>query len=270
MRTLVQLLLAVVVLSVTVTEQPWRIESSAVSLPLSSAVTSLLPAQGAEVGVAHPIVVTLRGPIALANRQAAERSLAITSSPAMTGRFEWLESNVVQWVPDHYWPAHSVVALSVGGRLAQFKTGPAVVGVADISEHTFTVTVDGVSEGSPIPLPAPHHLPHLGEEGVLLASMGRPDYPTPVGSYTVLSKDRSVTMDSSSVGIPVDAPDGYRLTVDHAVRITRRGLYVHSAPWAVNAMGLENVSHGCISLIPAAAEWYFNTVEVGDPVIVQE
>ena len=42
------------------------------------------------------------------------------------------------------------------------------------------------------------------------ASMGRPEYPTPVGTYTVLSKERSVVMDSSSVGIPVDAPDGDR------------------------------------------------------------
>ena len=100
--------------------------------------------------------------------------------------------------------------------------------------------------------------------------MGRPEYPTPVGTYPVLSKDRDVIMDSSSVGIPVDAPDGYRLTVDYAVRITGRGLYVHSAPWAVNSMGFENVSHGCISLSPAEAEWYFNTVHVGDPVIVQD
>jgi hypothetical protein len=30
------------------------------------------------------------------------------------------------------------------------------------------------------------------------------------------------------------------------------------------------VSHGCISLSPEDAEWYFNTVNVGDPVIVQE
>ena len=52
------------------------------------------------------------------------------------------------------------------------------------------------------------------------ASMGRPEYPTPVGTYTVLSKERSVTMDSSSVGIPVDAPDGYLLKVDYAVRIS--------------------------------------------------
>jgi len=79
-----------------------------------------------------------------------------------------------------------------------------------------------------------------------------------------------VKMDSSSVGIPVDAPDGYLLDVDYAVRFTHRGLFVHSAPWAVPSMGLDNTSHGCISLIPAAAEWYFNTVRVGDPVIVQE
>jgi lipoprotein-anchoring transpeptidase ErfK/SrfK len=77
-------------------------------------------------------------------------------------------------------------------------------------------------------------------------------------------------MDSSSVGIPLDAPDGYRLAVDYAVRISSRGLYVHSAPWAVNAMGFQNTSHGCISLSPAEAEWYFNNVNVGDPVIVQE
>ena len=105
---------------------------------------------------------------------------------------------------------------------------------------------------------------------MLPASMGRPEFPTPVGNYTVLSKDRSVLMDSSSVGIPVDDPDGYLLKVDYAVRITRHGLFVHSAPWAVQSLGLENVSHGCISLSPEDAEWYYNTVNVGDPVIVEE
>ena len=54
------------------------------------------------------------------------------------------------------------------------------------------------------------------------------------------------------------------------MRITGRGLYVHSAPWALNSLGYENVSHGCISLSPEDAEWYFNTVDVGDPVIVQD
>ena len=45
---------------------------------------------------------------------------------------------------------------------------------------------------------------------------------------------------------------------------------MHSAPWAVTSLGLENVSHGCISLSPEDAEWYYNTVNIGDPIIVQE
>jgi lipoprotein-anchoring transpeptidase ErfK/SrfK len=158
----------------------------------------------------------------------------------------------------------------VGGRKTEFATGPAVIGVADISAHTFTVTIDGIDSGPPSALPAPHHRPHWGEPGVFPASMGRPDYPTPVGIYPVLGKERDVTMDSSSVGIPVDAPDGYLLDVEWAVRITSRGLFVHSAPWAVNSLGYDNVSHGCISLSPEDAEWYYDTVNVGDPVIVQE
>jgi lipoprotein-anchoring transpeptidase ErfK/SrfK len=194
----------------------------------------------------------------------------VKSTPAMNGKFEWLENNVVQWVPNRYWPAHSTIALSVGSLRTDFETGPLVLGIADIEDHTFTVSVDGVQADTPTPLPAPHHRPHMGEEGVMPASMGRPNYPTPVGSYTVLSKDRSVVMDSSSVGIPVDDPDGYRITVDYAVRISGHGLYVHSAPWALASMGRENVSHGCVSLSPTDAEWYFNAVNVGDPVIVQE
>jgi lipoprotein-anchoring transpeptidase ErfK/SrfK len=233
-------------------------------------IASVLPAQDAVVGVAHPVVVTFKAPVA--DRRAAESALAIRSVPAMTGRFEWLENTVVQWLPDQFWPAHSTVSLSMRGGLAttNFRTGPAVVGVANISDHTFTVTIDGVDAGPPTQLPAPHHRPRWGEQGVFPASMGRPQYPTPVGMFTVLAKERDVMMDSSSVGIPVNSPDGYLLDVEYAVRFTQRGLFVHSAPWAVNSMGFENVSHGCIGLSSEDAEWYFDTVNVGDPIIVRE
>ena len=232
------------------------------------AIASVLPTPREVVGVAHPVVVTFSAPVA--DKRAAELAMDIKSAPAMTGKFQWLDNRVVQWMPDRFWPAHSTVALSVGGRTTELVTGPKVVGVANISDHTFTVSIDGVDAGPPSELPAPHHRPHWGEPGVFPASMGRPEYPTPVGTYTVLSKERDVVMDSSSVGIPVDAPDGYLLDVDYAVRITSRGLFVHSAPWAVNSLGYENISHGCISLSPEDAEWYYNTVNVGDPVIVQE
>ncbi len=76
-------------------------------------------------------------------------------------------------------------------------------------------------------------------------------------------------MDSRTIGIPLEDPEGYRLTVDHAVRITSGGVYVHSAPWSLGSQGYANVSHGCINLSPDNASWYFNTVRIGDPVVVQ-
>jgi lipoprotein-anchoring transpeptidase ErfK/SrfK len=268
MRAVVRCVLAVIGIAATVVVGPAGVSLAAVNQSQNFAIASVLPTRGEVVGVAHPVVVTFSAPVA--NRHAAERVIEVKSAPAMTGKFEWLDNHVVQWVPDRFWPAHTTVALSVDGQSTEFKTGPSVVGVASISQHTFKVSIDGVETGPPPALPAPHHRPHWGEQGVLPASMGRAEYPTPVGTYTVLSKERSVTMDSSSVGIPVDAPDGYLLTVDYAVRISSRGLFVHSAPWAVNSLGYDNVSHGCISLSPEDAEWYYNTVHVGDPVIVQE
>jgi lipoprotein-anchoring transpeptidase ErfK/SrfK len=259
---------AVLVIAAVAVAEPDGVSLTAADMSFRYAIASVQPARGGVVGVAHPVVVTFKEPIT--DRAAAERAIGIRTTPARTGRYEWIDDDTVQWVPDRYWPAHSTVALSAGNQTAAFDTGPAVVGVASISKHTFTVTVDGLEAGPPSALPAPHHRPFWGQQGVFPASLGRPEYPTPVDTYTVLSKERSITMDSSSVGIPVTDPDGYLITVDYAVRITSRGLFVHSAPWAVNALGYENVSHGCISLSPEDAEWYYNTVNVGDPVIVEE
>jgi lipoprotein-anchoring transpeptidase ErfK/SrfK len=268
MRQGIRCVLAMIGASTLVAAAPAGTSMAAATASREPTVASVLPALGEVVGVAHPVVVTFSSPVA--DRLAAERSVDVTSSPAMTGKYEWLDATSVQWVPDRFWPAHSTIALSMGRFKTEFATGAAVIGVADLSAHTFTVRIDGVDAGPPSAVPTPHHRPHWGEPGVLPASMGRAEYPTPVGTYTVLGKDRSVYMDSSSVGIPVSAPDGYQMDVDWAVRITTRGLFVHSAPWAVNSMGYENVSHGCINLSPEDAEWYFNTVNVGDPVIIQE
>lgn len=265
MRQVFRCVLAVIGASTLVAAAPAATSMAAATVPT---IASVLPARGEVVGVAHPVVMTFSTPVA--DRLATERSLDVTSTPAMTGTYEWLSPTSVQWVPDKFWPAHSTVALSMGRYKTEFVTGAEVIGTADLTAHTFTVRIDGVDTGPPSEVPTPHHRPHWGEPGVLPASMGRAEYPTPVGTYTVLGKDRTVFMDSSSVGIPVSAPDGYQMDVDFAVRITSRGLFVHSAPWAVNSMGYENVSHGCINLSPEDAEWYYNTVNVGDPVIIQE
>jgi lipoprotein-anchoring transpeptidase ErfK/SrfK len=212
------------------------------------AVASVLPADGTVVGVAHPVVVTFIAPVT--DRVAAERSIHVTSPGNVPGHFEWVDNKVVRWVPNHYWPAHSHVSVGVQALTTGFETGDAFLGVASLSEHTFTVSRNGeVLRTMP-------------------ASMGKPSRPTPIGNFTALSKERTVVMDSRTIGIPLSSPEGYKIVASYAVRITGSGVYVHSAPWSVDSQGHANVSHGCINLSPDNAAWYFNNVSVGDPVDV--
>ena len=224
--------------------------SPAALAPSSTAptVSSVRPINGQTVGVAHPIIVTFTGPVA--DRRAAEQSVAVTSPADLTGRFEWLSANVVQWVPDQYWPAHSKITLLAGGVRRSFGTGSTTLGVASISAHTFTVSIDGVIM---------RQMP---------ASMGKPKFATPRGSFTALEKQQTLVMDSRTIGIPLTDPEGYKLTVNYAVRVNWGGVYVHSAPWSVGSQGYANVSHGCINLGPDNAAWYFNQVNIGDPIVI--
>jgi lipoprotein-anchoring transpeptidase ErfK/SrfK len=214
----------------------------------STDVASIQPADGDVVGVGHPVIVTFAMPVT--NRAEAERTIKITTPNHTAGRFTWTEDNVVQWRPNSYWPAHSHIGVQVHALSTGFGTGDTVLGVASISQHTFTVSInDEVVRTMP-------------------ASMGKPSRPTPIGNYTALSKERTVVMDSRTIGIPLSSPEGYKITAQYAVRVTWSGVYVHSAPWSVDSQGYANVSHGCINLSPDNAAWYFDTVHIGDPINV--
>ena len=44
---------------------------------------------------------------------------------------------------------------------------------------------------------------------------------------------------------------------------------MHSAPWSVGDQGKRNVSHGCINLSPANAQWFYDNFGSGDPVVIK-
>jgi lipoprotein-anchoring transpeptidase ErfK/SrfK len=222
--------------------------TSAAGVTSPTDVASIEPA-GQTVGVAHPVTVTFTG--AIEDRAAAERSIHFSSPDTPAGAFTWLNDRAVEWKPSEFWPAHSSITVTAGDAKATFQTGASVVSVADIDAHTFTVSIDGE---------VVREMP---------ASMGKYGFATPQGSFTALEKEPVVIMDSRTIGIPLDDPEGYKLTVYDAVRITWGGVYVHGAPWSVGSQGYDNVSHGCINLSPDNADWYYNTVSVGDPVVVQ-
>lgn len=212
-------------------------------------VAMIRPGPGQVVGVGHPVLVGFTGPVD--DREAVERSITVSTSRPLDGQFSWLTDRLVEWAPRGLWPAHSTVGVRVGGTKTDFTTGAAVVSVADVSAHTFTVSIDDQ---------VVREMP---------ASMGKAGFETPRGTFSVLEKQRSVVFDSRTIGIPLNDPEGYLIDGQYAVRVTWGGVYVHSAPWSVGSQGSANVSHGCINLSPENAEWYFGTVQVGDPVIVQ-
>jgi lipoprotein-anchoring transpeptidase ErfK/SrfK len=76
-------------------------------------------------------------------------------------------------------------------------------------------------------------------------------------------------MDSSTFGLAVDAPGGYRADVEYAVRISNNGEFVHAAPWSVAQQGRSNVSHGCVNLSTANAAWFFDFSQPGDAVEIK-
>jgi lipoprotein-anchoring transpeptidase ErfK/SrfK len=191
--------------------------------------------------------VTIRFTGAVTDRTRAERTVSVG---ALTGSFAWSSDRELVWTPAGTLPAASRVTVTVGTVKTEFVTDAGTTAEADMSAHTFTVFVPGQ------------------EPRVIPASMGRPGMETDEGTFPVLEKHRVFVFDSRTIGIPIDDPDGYLLTGEYAVRLTWDGVMVHSAPWSVDSQGNENVSHGCINLPPEDAGWFFDVINIGDPVTV--
>ena len=209
------------------------------------------PAPGALVGIAKPIIINFQRPIA--NRPLAEQAIHISSSPAVPGTFYWTTDTQVRWRPYNFWPAGTQVHIDASGAQSTFRVGDALVATVDDKTHQMTITRNGVVEKT------------------FPVSMGMPDgkHETKNGTYYVLEKFPDMIMDSSTYGVPVNSPMGYKLKVNWAVRIDNSGAFVHSAPWSVADQGKRNVSHGCINLGPDNAKWFYDNFGSGDPIIVK-
>ncbi|CAM2736865.1 L,D-transpeptidase [Skermania piniformis] len=211
-------------------------------------VAQITPSDGRVVGIAAPISVHFAAPVT--DRAAAERSLTISASREVPrGEFSWTGDQDMVWQPTGYWPAHTSVTVLAADRIARFEIGNATVSVGNTSTYVFTVSVNGeVVKEWP-------------------ASFGKPGHETPWGQFSVLEKYPTIVMDSSTYGVPIDSPEGYKLDVEFATRIVG-GIFVHAAPWSIQQQGFQNVSHGCINLTTDRAEWFMNNANYGDPVII--
>jgi lipoprotein-anchoring transpeptidase ErfK/SrfK len=222
----------------------------------------VLPNDGEVVGVGQPIAIRFDENIG--DRIAAQRAIKITTSPAVEGAFYWLSNREVRWRPQNYWKPGTTVDVQVDtygvdmgdGLFGQddastrFTVGDEVIATADDATKTMTVRINGqVAKTMPI-------------------SMGKDKSPTDNGAYIIGDRYSFLIMDSSTYGVPVNSPDGYRTEVEWATQMSYSGIYVHSAPWSVGSQGRSNVSHGCLNVNPANALWFHDTTKRGDIVEV--
>lgn len=222
----------------------------------------VLPNDGEVVGIGQPVAVRFDENIP--DRLAAQKAIKVTTKPHVEGAFYWLNNREVRWRPAEYWKPGTDVRVEVNtygvdlgdGLMGQenvsthFTIGDQVIATADDATKTLTVRRNGdVVKTMPI-------------------SMGKNSTPTNNGTYIIGDRYSHLIMDSSTYGVPVNSPNGYRTEVDYATQMSYSGIYVHAAPWSVGSQGYSNVSHGCLNVSTSNAQWFYENTKRGDIVEV--
>lgn len=232
-------------------------ETLALSAPAPLQLVAFWPTDGA-VNVAPHADPTLRFSEPIADRAAAEAAISI--SPAVPGRFEWLASNRVRFVPDEPFPRETPVQVEVkagpsgprgesGSYLVEpvaftFQTGKLKVIDVSLREQRLTLLEDDVPVWS-----APVATGVRGAE-------------TPPGRYEVqykmpVARFRGVNPDGSRYDIP-----NVRWVLAFWGDYT-----IHGAYWRTT-FG-RPASNGCISLTDANAKYVYDWADVGTPIIIR-
>jgi lipoprotein-anchoring transpeptidase ErfK/SrfK len=228
--------------------------------PQNLAMPYAMPHDGEVVGVGEPVAIRFDENIA--DRTAAEKAIVVTTDPPVDGAFYWLNNREVRWRPEHFWKPGTTVNVVVNtygvdlgdgvfgedNLRTHFTIGDEVIATADDDTKMVTVRVNGEAVKT------------------MPTSMGKDKTPTAHGIYVVGERFKHIIMDSSTYGVPVYSPDGYRTEVDWATQISYSGVFVHSAPWSVGAQGHTNTSHGCLNVSPSNAQWFYEHAKRGDVV----
>jgi lipoprotein-anchoring transpeptidase ErfK/SrfK len=223
---------------------------------------SFFPNAGATVGVGLPAIIKFDVPVT--DHDSIQRHLKVTSVPAQAGGFHWISDTEVHWRPQRYWLPGTKVTVSADidsvpagngvfgqkSRTTSFKVGRSMISKVNMNTHQMQVFQNGkLIRTLPIT---------TGEQ---------PKFTTRSGIKVIIEKYRHKRMNSETVGIARNSPDGYDIDdVEYAMRLTYSGEFVHAAPWSVGSQGRANVSHGCTGMSTENAGWLYNRTIIGDVV----
>jgi lipoprotein-anchoring transpeptidase ErfK/SrfK len=214
------------------------------------------------VGVAMPLIVQFSRDIPEDNRADVQRRLFVTSNPPQEGIWRWSSPREVDYRPKVYWKPGTKISyrLATGGLpmgdgyygrsdiTVEASVGRAVILTVDNKNKMMTVTKDGkVLRQIPV-------------------SLGKAKTPSSSGTMVIIERLRKTVFDTFAELGPTE---GYRIDIEYAQRLTWSGEYIHAAPWSEGVQGKTNVSHGCVNISMANAQWLFGLTMMGDPVVVK-
>ncbi|MCU1683169.1 MAG: Conserved putative secreted protein [Amycolatopsis sp.] len=234
--------------------------------PTKQVNPNLIPAPAAVastgVGVGQPIVFSFTQPVK--NKAEVEKQLSVESTPKQDGGWYWIDDKNVHYRPKVYWQPGTT--LKVSAKIYGLDFGNGVFGAEDRTEtykvhDSWIAKADGNTEQM-----------QIFHNGAMVKSMpismGKDATPTHLGPHVISFKDANYTMDSCTYGVCQGQPGYYRSLEKFSSRISNDGEFVHENPNSVGAQGSSNVSHGCINLNAANAEWFFTNLSLGDVVEV--
>src|SRR3954451_21637854 len=170
------------------------------------AFPSFFPLPGATVGVGMPAIIRFEVPIT--NKTRIEKHLHVTSPPAQPGAFHWVSDTEVHWRPEQYWQAGTKVTVD-----AAIDSIPAGNGIYGQQSRTSTFTV-GRSMISKVNIATDQM--RVFRDGQLIRTIPittgeQPKYTTRSGVKVIVEKYRKKRMNSETVGIDPNGPDGYNI-----------------------------------------------------------
>jgi lipoprotein-anchoring transpeptidase ErfK/SrfK len=230
----------------------------------NEADAAVYPLNGSTVGSGQPIEINFSEPVL--NKEAMEKAVKITVSSGQPVAWRWYSDRKVRIRPETFWASGTQVTvdmplfgLDFGNNMignsnvtVSFKTGPQRVAKVDDVTKVMNVYFDGqLVKTAPV-------------------TLGSPDWLSPTGYAVIMEQERKSKFNAGSIGLkPGDKGYYPPLEVEYANRLTSSGVYVHQAlQSAWGSVGRSNVSHGCVGLLPADAQWFFNNMKTGDLVQV--
>ena len=244
--------------------KPFESQIQTLSPANLTAVSTIPSKSGQTFGVGMPLIVKFDEPIN--DKAKAEQFMTVTTSNGTVGAWYWFSDKEAHWRPKDYYQPGTVVTLDV--KIFGQDLGGGLYGEED-RQVSFTIGDSMVSEVSDIDKQL-----RVYKNGSLVktfpASLGMDKYPSQSGVHVVQEKYEMKIMDSSTWGLPTDAPDGYYLEVPWATRISMSGEFVHAAPWSVADQGVRNTSHGCIGISMENGQWFYENATYGDIVVIKD